>query len=57
MVSELSMEFERTVKRIAEATERIATALEQVVENQEKVIGQNPAAEAFVRVVTGARTS
>lgn len=56
-MSELSMEFERTVKRIAEATERIATALEQVVENQEKVIGQNPAAEAFIRVVTGARTS
>jgi hypothetical protein len=51
------MEFERTVKRIAEAGERIATALERIAENQEKVIGLNQDADAFVRVVTGARTS
>jgi len=56
-VSELSMEFERTVKRMAQAQERIADALEKLVENQEKVIGANPAAESFIRVVTGARTS
>ena len=37
--------------------ERIAVALERIAECQEKVIGQNPQAEAFVRVVTGARTS
>ena len=37
--------------------ERIAVALERIAEAQEKVIGQNPQAEAFVRVVTGARTS
>lgn len=57
MVSELSMEFERTVKRMAQAQERIADALEKLVENQEKVIGMNPEAESFIRVVTGARTS
>ena len=33
------------------------SVLERIAECQEKVIGQNPQAEAFVRVVTGARTS
>lgn len=37
--------------------ERIAVALERIAAAQEKVIGENPQAEAFVRVVTGARTS
>ena len=37
--------------------ERIAVALERIAESQEKVIGLNQDADAFVRVVTGARTS
>ena len=47
----------KVVGRIANALERIAESLEEVAGNQQRVIGMNPEAEAFIRVVTGARTS
>jgi hypothetical protein len=47
----------KVLGRIANALERIAESMEEVAGNQGRVIGMNPEAESFIRVVTGARTS